>query len=29
MHLISAALTLATGAAYEAGGKPLAFQCPA
>jgi len=27
MHLISAALTLATGAAYEAGGKPLAFQC--
>ena len=27
MHLISAALTLATGAAFEAGGKPLAFQC--
>ena len=27
MHLVSAALTLATGAAYEAGGKPLAFQC--
>jgi len=27
MHLISAVLTLATGAAYEAGGKPLAFQC--
>ena len=28
MHLVSAALTLATGAAFEAGGKPLAFQCP-
>jgi len=27
MHLISAALTLATGAAFVAGGKPLAFQC--
>jgi MFS family permease len=27
MHLISAALTLATGAAFQAGGKPLAFQC--
>lgn len=27
MHLISAALTLATGAAFEAGGKPFAFQC--
>ncbi len=27
MHLVSAALTLATGAAYAAGGKPLAFQC--
>jgi MFS family permease len=27
MHLVSAALTLATGAAYQAGGKPLAFQC--
>jgi len=27
MHLISAVLTLATGAAFEAGGKPLAFQC--
>jgi len=27
MHLISAALTLATGAAFAAGGKPLAFQC--
>jgi MFS family permease len=27
MHLVSAALTLATGAAFEAGGKPLAFQC--
>ena len=27
MHLISAGLTLATGAAFEAGGKPLAFQC--
>lgn len=26
-HLISAALTLATGAAFAAGGKPLAFQC--
>jgi len=27
MHLVSAALTLATGPAFEAGGKPLAFQC--
>ena len=27
MHLASAALTLATGAAYLAGGKPAAFQC--
>ncbi len=27
MHLVSAALTLATGAAFQAGGKPLAFQC--
>ena len=27
MHLISAALTLATGVAYAAGGKPAAFQC--
>lgn len=27
MHLVSAALTLGTGAAYAAGGKPLAFQC--
>ncbi|MGA0038899.1 MAG: MFS transporter [Pirellulales bacterium] len=27
MHLVSAALTLATGAAFEAGGKDLAFQC--
>jgi MFS family permease len=27
MHAVSAALTLATGAAYAAGGKPLAFQC--
>ena len=27
MHVISAALTLATGAAFAAGGKPLAFQC--
>jgi MFS family permease len=27
MHLASAALTLATGAAYVAGGKPAAFQC--
>jgi MFS family permease len=27
MHLISAALTLGTGAAFAAGGKPLAFQC--
>lgn len=27
MHLISAGLTLATGAAFAAGGKPLAFQC--
>jgi MFS family permease len=27
MHLISAILTLATGAAYAAGGKDLAFQC--
>ena len=27
MHLVSAALTLATGAAFAAGGKPLAFQC--
>jgi MFS family permease len=26
MHLVSAALTLATGAAFAAGGKPLAFQ---
>jgi MFS family permease len=26
-HLASAALTLATGAAFAAGGKPLAFQC--
>jgi MFS family permease len=27
MHLLSAGLTLATGAAFAAGGKPLAFQC--
>ncbi|MFM1902272.1 MAG: hypothetical protein RLZZ440_172 [Planctomycetota bacterium] len=27
MHIVSAALTLATGAAFQAGGKPLAFQC--
>jgi len=27
MHVISAVLTLATGAAFAAGGKPLAFQC--
>ena len=27
MHVISAGLTLATGAAFAAGGKPLAFQC--
>ncbi len=27
MHIVSAALTLATGTAYAAGGKPLAFQC--
>jgi MFS family permease len=27
MHLASAALTLATGAAYASGGKPAAFQC--
>jgi MFS family permease len=27
MHLASAALTLATGAAFAAGGKPAAFQC--
>ena len=27
MHLVSAALTLATGAAFASGGKPLAFQC--
>jgi MFS family permease len=27
MHLVSAGLTLATGAAFAAGGKPLAFQC--
>lgn len=27
MHLVSAALTLATGAAFAAGGKDLAFQC--
>lgn len=27
MHLVSAVLTLATGAAYAAGGKDLAFQC--
>ena len=27
MHLASAGLTLATGAAFAAGGKPLAFQC--
>lgn len=27
MHLISAGLTLAAGAAYVAGGKPAAFQC--
>ena len=27
MHLISAGLTLGTGAAFAAGGKPLAFQC--
>jgi MFS family permease len=27
MHLISAALTLAAGAAFAAGGKPAAFQC--
>jgi MFS family permease len=27
MHLISAGLTLATGAAFATGGKPLAFQC--
>jgi MFS family permease len=27
MHLVSAALTLATGPAFAAGGKPLAFQC--
>jgi MFS family permease len=27
MHLLSAALTLATGAAYASGGKPAAFQC--
>lgn len=27
MHLSSAALTLATGAAFAAGGKPAAFQC--
>jgi MFS family permease len=26
-HLVSAGLTLATGAAFAAGGKPLAFQC--
>ncbi|HEX8199591.1 MAG TPA: MFS transporter, partial [Isosphaeraceae bacterium] len=27
MHIASAALTLATGAAYASGGKPAAFQC--
>lgn len=27
MHLLSAVLTLATGAAYASGGKPAAFQC--
>ena len=27
MHLVSAGLTLATGAAFAAGGKPLVFQC--
>jgi MFS family permease len=27
MHAVSAVLTLATGAAFTAGGKPLAFQC--
>src|SRR5262249_37677089 len=27
MHLTSALLTLATGAAYDSGGKPAAFQC--
>jgi MFS family permease len=27
MHVVSAALTLATGAAFAAGGKPAAFQC--
>jgi MFS family permease len=27
MHLVSAVVTLATGAAFAAGGKPLAFQC--
>ena len=27
MHLVSAVLTLLTGAAYAAGGKSLAFQC--
>jgi MFS family permease len=27
MHAVSAALTLATGLAFAAGGKPLAFQC--
>ena len=27
MHLVSAGLTLGTGAAFVAGGKPLAFQC--
>ena len=27
MHLVSAGLTLATGAAFASGGKPLAFQC--
>lgn len=27
MHLVSAGLTLATGAAFAAGGKPAAFQC--
>ncbi len=27
MHAVSAGLTLATGAAFAAGGKPLAFQC--
>jgi MFS family permease len=27
MHIVSAGLTLATGAAFAAGGKPLVFQC--